>query len=140
MKTTQKLTTRQYRLYDFIKNGNGKRFSKRDIFENIDGYTWNANASDKCPQIREDMKVINSSSELDAVIVFDHQKYYWASKEQLENFIGRKIKTIITAAEEVRTLKHKLNMHGQAKILNNQLNPLKPSDKQIHETLREEVN
>lgn len=134
---TSRLTTRQYRLYDFIKAGNGARFSKRDIYENVDGYEWHENASDKCPSIRTDMKAINASNELDAVIVFDHQMYYWATAEEIETFINRKKKTISIANKEIYVLKKKLAKHGQGKLLNNQLNPMKPSDKEVHEVYRD---
>ena len=76
-KKLTKLTTRQHRLADLIESGNGKRFSKRDIYEAVPGYEWHEDASDKCPAIRTDMKIINASSERDAIIVFDHQEYYY---------------------------------------------------------------
>lgn len=136
MKKT-KLTTRQQRLADFIKAGNGRRFSKREIYENVEGYNWHENASDKCPTIRTDMKVINASTERDAIIVFDHQQYYYASREQVQNFIDRKQRTIQTAGREIGVLKRKLAMQGQGKVLNNQLNPLKDSDEQYHTTVRD---
>lgn len=67
------LSSRQFRLHDFIKSGNGRRFTKREIFENVEGYVWHENASDKCPTIREDMRAINESSEVDAIIVFENK-------------------------------------------------------------------
>ena len=136
MKKT-KLTTRQQRLADFIKAGNGRRFSKREIYENVEGYNWHEHASDKCPTIRTDMKAINASTERDAIIVFDHQQYYYASREQVQNFIDRKQRTIQTAGREIGVLKRKLAMQGQGKVLNNQLNPLKDSDEQYHTTVRD---
>lgn len=131
-----KLTTRQQRLADYIKAGEGKRFSKRDIYENVPGYEWHENASDKCPTIRADMKKINASSERDAIIVFDHQEYYYASREEVLNFIERKKRTISVANKEIYVLKRKLAKQGQGKVLNNALNPLKESDEQFHTTVR----
>lgn len=132
-----KLTTRQHRLADLIEQGNGKRFTKREIFENVEGYEWHEKASDHCPTIRTDMKAINASSERDVTIVFDHQQYYYASKEELLSFIDRKKKTISTANKEIYVLKKKLAKNRQGKILNNQDNPLSPKDEQFHTTVRE---
>lgn len=131
-----KLTPRQQRLADFIKAGDGERFSKREIYENVPGYEWHENASDKCPTIRTDMKAINASTERDAIIVFDHQKYYYATRQEVLKFIERKKKTISVANKEIYVLKRKLAKHGQGKVLNNQLNPLKDCDEQYHTTVR----
>lgn len=132
----KKLTTRQWRLYDLIKNGNGKRFSKREIYEAVEGYEWHENASDKCPAIRVDMKIINASSECDAIIVFDHQEYYFATAEQVQAFIERKKRTISVANKEIYVLKKKYEKNGQGKLFNAQLNELKEDDKQFNETIR----
>ena len=137
-KKLTKLTTRQHRLADFIKAGDGKRFSKRDIFDNVEGYEWHENASDKCPAIRVDMKAINASSERDITIVFDHQMYYYATRDEVLAFIERKKRTISVANKEIYILKKKLRMNGQCKILNNQLNELNDTDEQYHTTVREE--
>ena len=133
-----KLTTRQHRLADLIEGGNGKRFSKRDIYEAVEGYEWHEDASDKCPAIRTDMKAINASSERDVIIVFDHQEYYYATLEQALAFIERKKRTISVANKEIYVLKKKIAKNGQGKILNNQLKELKETDEQYHTTLREE--
>ena len=131
-----RLTTRQQRLADLIKSGNGKHFTKREIFENVDGYEWHADASDKCPAIRTDMKAINASGERDIIIVFDHQEYYYASRDEVLAFIERKKRTISVANKEIYVLKKKLALNGQGKVLNNQLNELKDSDEQYHTTVR----
>lgn len=133
----KKLTTRQHRLADLIESGNGKRFSKREIYEAVPGYEWHEDASDKCPTIRMDMKAINASSERDAIIVFDHQEYYYATREQVKTFIARLERTIKTASKEKSILKRKLAKSGQYKLLNNQLNPLTDKDEQYHTTVRE---
>ena len=134
MKT--KLTTRQHRLADYIEANEGKRLSKRDIYENVPGYEWHENASDKCPTIRTDMKAINASSERDVTIVFDHQEYYYATSEELLNFIERKRRTIRECSREIYALKKKLAKNGQGKVLNNQLNPLGSGDEEFHTTVR----
>lgn len=136
-KKLKKLTTRQHRLADLIENGNGKRFSKREIYEAVPGYEWHEDASDKCPAIRTDMKIINASSERDVTIVFDHQKYYYATRDEVLAFIERKKRTISVANKEIYVLKKKLANHNQGKIFNNQLNPLKEDDEQYHTTVRE---
>ena len=133
-----KLTTRQHRLADLIENGNGKRFSKREIYENVDGYEWHEDASDKCPSIRVDMKAINASGERDVIIVFDHQEYYYATHDEVLAFIERKKRTISVANKEIYILKKKLRLHGQGKIFNNQLNELNDKDEPYHTTVREE--
>ena len=104
-KKLKKLTTRQHRLADLIENGNGKRFSKREIYEAVPGYEWHEDASDKCPAIRTDMKIINASSERDVTIVFDHQQYYYATREEVLAFIERKKRTISVANKEIYVLK-----------------------------------
>lgn len=136
-KKLTKLTTRQHRLADFIENGNGKRFSKRDIYEGVPGYEWHENASDKCPSIRSDMKIINASSERDVTIVFDHQNYYYATYEEVLAFIERKKRTISVANKEIYVLKKKLAKHNQGKLFNNQLNVLSDKDEQFHTTVKE---
>jgi hypothetical protein len=132
-----KLTTRQHRLADLIEKGDGRRFTKREIYEAVEGYEWHEDASDKCPAIRTDMKAINASSERDAIIVFDHQKYYYATYDEVLAFIDRKKRTISVANKEIYVLKKKLAKHGQGKVLNNQLNPISDSDEQYHTTVRE---
>ena len=137
-KKLTKLTTRQHRLADLIESGNGKRFTKREIFEAVEGYEWHEDASDKCPSIRIDMKAINASSERDAIIVFDHQMYYYATRDEVLSFIDLKKRTISVANKEIYVLKKKLAKNGQCKIWNNQMNPLKDTDEQFHTTVREE--
>lgn len=138
MAKAKKMTPRQWRLHDFIKNGDGKRFTKREIYEAVEGYEWHENHSDKCPAIRIDMKAINASSECDALIVFDHQCYYYATREQVEDFIERKKRTISVANKEVYVLKKKLALNYQGKLFNNQGNELKDGDKPYHEVVRKE--
>lgn len=136
-KKSTKLTTRQHRLADLIEAGNGKRFSKREIYDAVPGYEWHEDDSDKCPCIRTDMKAINASSERDVIIVFDHQEYYYATREEVLTFIERKKRTISVANKEIYVLKKKLAKNGQGKVLNNQLNPVTDSDEQFHTTVRE---
>lgn len=130
-----KLTPRQWALHNYIASRKGERVSKRDIYENVSGYAWNENASDKCATIRLDQKAINASGECDSLIVFDHQEYYLATREQVEGFIERKMRTIRTAAREVSELRRKLGLDGQGKLLNNQLNPLREGNEEFHETV-----
>lgn len=137
METNGKLTTRQWRLHDYIKSQSGRKVSKRDIYESMAGYEWHERASDKCPSIRTDMKAINASSECDIIIVFDHQKYYWGSKDEITRFIARKIRTIRTANKEIQELSRKLSLDGQGELLNNALNP---ADGKIRQTAREELD
>ena len=54
METNGKLTTRQWRLHDYIKSQSGRKVTKRDIYESVAGYEWHERASDKCPSIRTD--------------------------------------------------------------------------------------
>lgn len=136
MKKKTKLTTRQHRLADFIEASDGRRLSKREIYENVPGYEWHENASDKCPTIRTDMKAINASSERDVTIVFDHQEYYYATQEEVLDFIERKRRTIRECSREIYALKKKLARNGQGKVLNNQLNPLDKNDEEFHTTIR----
>lgn len=136
-KKLKKLTTRQHRLADLIESGNGKRFSKREIYEAVPGYEWHEDASDKCPAIRTDMKIINASSERDVTIVFDHQEYYYATREEVLAFIERKKRTISVANKEIYVLKKKLAKHNQGKLLNNQGNPITDNNEQFHQTVRE---
>lgn len=117
------LTTRQWRLHDYIKAQNGRHVSKREVYEHVPGYEWHGSASDKCPAIRTDMKAINASPECDSMIVFDHQEYYWASESEVRSFIARKVRTIRTASEEISALSSKLGRDGQGRLLNNALRP-----------------
>lgn len=119
METKSRLTTRQWRLHDYIKSQNGRKVSKREIYEAVPGYEWHDGASDKCPTIRADMKAINASGECDSMIVFDHQLYYWGTKAEIEAFIARKIRTIRTAKAEIDELSRKLALDGQGELVNN---------------------
>lgn len=131
-----KLTTRQWRLHDYVKAQNGRHVSKREIYEHVDGYEWHQEYSDKCPSIRNDMKAINASPECDAVIVFAKQEYYWASKDEIMDFINRKLKSIKVASKEISELSAKLAMDNQGKLLNNQGREVSDGNEQFHETTR----
>lgn len=134
MNKPKKLTPRQWRLHNYMATTNGRRVTKREIFDNVEGYEWHENSSDKCPSIRADQYAINCSYECDSLIVFKNQCYYLATREEVEEFIQRKKRTISRASRENYYLRRKLAMDGQYKLLNNQGNELRDGNEEYHET------
>ena len=101
-------------MYAYVIAQGGRRVSKREIFENVDGYEWLASASDKCPTIRMDMKYVNANPDHDVLIVFEKQQYYAANKkDEARKYYNRKVTSLKTIVEELNVLRRKMMRDGQ---------------------------
>ena len=88
------LTTRQWRLLDFIKINSvveRRKTTQREIVDNVPGYEWNDDEKchDHCPAIWNDIKDINLSCETDKLIISDRFEYWIGNKEETLNFLDK---------------------------------------------------
>jgi hypothetical protein len=104
-------------MYAYVTSQAGRHVSKREIYEHVEGYDWPEDASDKCAEIRLDMKYANALDH-DVIIVFEKQEYYAAlEKDEALKFYNRKVRSLKTIVKELNVLGPKISRDGQCSLL-----------------------
>lgn len=121
-----KLTTRQWELYNFIKNNDG--VSQEDICQNIAGYVWNDNPKvhDNCLSIWRDVEQLNNSPEIEKVIIRNKENLYklCETREEILDYVNGQKNKLIRAAIRLRVASNKLKLDGQMKIISTKDDPI----------------
>ena len=122
------MTSRQWRLYNYLKKcaeENSDRFiTQEEICEVLnEDYSLNHKAMNKmcCSYIQSDVLYINSSLEVDKIILFKHQTYKIAKDyDEAIDFLNKKfLKKIKKLGSRYTAIKKKIYQDGQGKILSN---------------------
>ena len=137
-----KMTSREWALYNLLKQNPDKWYSKEEIVYEInvlmgaDTFIYNVKCWDKCSKIREDMIEINASKEVDKIIVLKDNHYKIANEEEVVRYLNKKIAMARRQERQVRDLKKKILQNGQGKLLSNQEKPIDINSKAraYHET------
>lgn len=133
-----KLTTRQWKLYDFIKftsTWENRWVSQKEIVEmnpwhymgNKDGYKWNETSHDHCATIWSDLNRINMSAEIDKIIITDGNFNYKIAEsyEEVKEFAERLYwDKAMAKLSRYGTMMKKAKADGQGKLISNQDKPI----------------
>lgn len=118
----KRLTPRQWRLLDFIKNNSlleHRKTSQKEIVDHIDGYEWNEDEKchDHCPAIWNDIKDINLSYETDKLIISDRFEYWIGNEEETKEFIDKLWNDLAPRLTRYWNYLKKVNRDGQGIII-----------------------
>ena len=125
----KKLTTRQWRLLDFIKINSvvqHRKTTQKEIYEKLKdyGYEWNDDEKchDHCVMIWNDIKDINLSYETDKLIISDKFEYWIGNKQETERFLDKLWSDLAPRLIRYWQYLKKVNRDGQGVLLDRKLN------------------
>lgn len=128
--TQQKaLTPRQWKLYNLLKTDPTRWFSPKEISDQIKEYEWHETAWDKCPTIREDKKAINSSTEVEKIIVMKNRCFKIATIEEYLEERNAHIRRLLNQVQEIKDMDYKYHRDGQGKLFSCQGEPIDENSK-----------
>lgn len=132
------LTSRQYRLYDLLKSNPNHWWTQKEICDAIPTFIYIDDDRNHCVAIGDEQRAINESMAVDKIIVTDKHCFKIANEQEYDTYRGKLIKRIINTVDQVKAWDTKYHRNGQGKLFNNELNELKPENKQFHETFIEQ--
>lgn len=126
-----KLTTLDWRVYESIKSHtlhDEKGYaSQEDIINDVNSQcgegenflrrTYNPNSHDICPSLWVSIAKINDSPEVEKIVVIDRFRYYLATEEDADKYIASLIDGAKRKLKRAYTIKRKLLMDGQGKLI-----------------------
>lgn len=140
----EKLTTRQFRLYDLLvavaKIDPVRWVDKIEIANHLgDGYytiNTSEHAHDVCSSMNLDRITINNSLEVDKIILIKDNAFKIATEQEALELEEELYKQAIKLLQRRSMLQEKRLRNNQGKVLSNQLNPIddKSRAEKFHET------
>ncbi len=120
------MTSRQWRLYDFIKERTiqGDTLTQKDICDNLTEYVYNDRPNDKCPMIWRDVDFINHSLEVEKIIVVDKFTYRIGTREESEAYAEKLLIGAVKKFKRYWSVYNKIRKDGQGKLISNQNRPI----------------
>lgn len=115
--TPNKLTPRQWKLYEFLKTDMSHWFTPEEICKQIVDYHYNEYAWDKCPTIREDKKAINNSTQIEKIIVMKNRCFKIATYEEYLEERNAHIRRLKNQVQEIKDMDFKYERDRQGKLL-----------------------
>lgn len=136
MKTIRKLTSRQWALYNLVKEYSEKGIALEQDFivDSIKGYEHSKNPKNHndCTSVWSDVwgdNGINWSSEVDKIIVIDNFTYKLGNEKDLEMYAKDLQKKALRGLKRFWAIIKKMKNDGQLKLLSNQMNPIDENSK-----------
>lgn len=127
--TNKKLTPQLWELYNFIKERTltDTKTTVKDICEEFPK-TYHLNSKEcnfsNCPKLYEDIDFVNSSEEIEKIIIKDHNNFYLATEEQAKDYANRLFNRALKTLKKYYVVDKKIKRDGQGKILSCQLTPI----------------
>lgn len=136
----EKLTPRQWSLYNLLRSEPDRWFTQKEICEAVDGYVYNDEITrhDHCPTIGNDKKIINDNPQVDKIIVMKDNCFKIATYEEYMEERKSHIRRLKSQVAQIQAMDYKAHRDGMGKILNNIFEELKDDNKQFHETFIKE--
>lgn len=113
---------RARKLYKILESNQNKWFTQEEIHNFINDYNYHDRDNDKCPTIREDVKLINSLPEFEKVVVVKRYKYKIATKEEYLEYRAGRIRRIRAAVKLVRDIERKYKTHNHLDLISEVFN------------------
>ena len=135
MKRENKLNTRQWAFYNFLKRQALKDetewLTKYEINWWVDGYELNTSetAHDECSLMNNDRIAINNSGEVDKLILVKDNKFKIATYEEAIEMSKDLYNQALKLLNRMSIINSKIKRDGQGKLLSNQLNPIDEDSK-----------
>ncbi len=125
------MTSRQWRLYDFIKQETikGNTLTQKDICDNISEYVYNERPNDKCPMIWSDVDFINHSLEVEKIIVVDKFTYRIGTRDEAKAYAEKLLIGAVKKFKRYWSVENKIRKDGQGKLISNQDKPIDNTSK-----------
>lgn len=130
----QELTPSLWNLYNFIKarSLNGEKTTVRDVCDQFpDIYHLNDKESNftNCPNLYKDIDLLNSSYQIEKIIVKDYNNFHLATEEDANKYALKiKIKAL-KLLKKYWVVQRKIDKDGQGKIISAQGTPIDDKSK-----------
>jgi hypothetical protein len=116
------LTTRQYRLHDYLLSrfSDGSYISKKEICEALPQYyDWNTNHTRMCRIIEDDVHAINSDVTIQKIIVSNRTGYKIGTREEVETYLAKRFLRDWKSIKLSRHMAKKVALDGQMTMVFN---------------------
>ena len=97
-----------------------KWWSQDEVVNWVEGYDYyphRPEGTDKAPEIREDVLVLNGNTEIDKIIVVNRYKYKIANKEEAVIYMKKRVNRLRSQVEQINNLRFKMLRDGHKDIL-----------------------
>ena len=122
-----KLTTRQYKLYEYLKEHyeDGVYISKQKICEDLkEHYQINENATRVCRALERDVRIINDDDTLTKIIVSNSKGYKIGSKVEVQKYIKKRMLRDVKSINLTRKIAKKYKLDKQMQMVWNNEKPV----------------
>ena len=119
MRKTKELTTRQWKLYNFLKENyeEGRYISKDEICNGLpEYYNINLKETRKCRSIESDVRAINFNDIIQKIIVSNKYGYKIGNEEECQNYIARRLTRELKNLKLDRLLINKVGLNNQMRL------------------------
>ena len=119
---SQDLTTSLWDLYNFIKERslNGEKTTVRDVCEQFpETYHLNDKESNftNCPNLYKDIDLLNSSYQIEKIIVKDYNNFHLATKEDANKYANKIKFKALKLLKKYWVVQRKIDKDGQGKCI-----------------------
>lgn len=116
------LTTRQWNLYNYLKENTDIYLTKEQIVANVDGYTFNSwqneHNQSAYSQLRDDIRKINSNqTRIQKIIISNKVGYKLATEKEFEDWKYRQWKMIKGKLFRMGIIDDKARKNNQLKLI-----------------------
>ena len=122
-----KLTTRQYKLYEYLKQNyeEGVYISKQQICKDLsDFYKINEKETRVCRALEEDVRKINDDDTLTKIIVSNKNGYKIGSKVEVQKYIKKRMLRDVKSINLTRKIAKKYKLDRQMQMVWNSEKPM----------------
>ena len=119
MRKTKKLTTRQWKLYNFLKENyeEGRYISKDEICNGLpEYYSINLKETRKCRSIESDVRTINFDDTIQKIIVSNKYGYKIGNEEECKKYIEKRFSRELKNLKLDWLLANKVGMNNQMRL------------------------
>lgn len=132
----KRLTTRQWRLFDLIRQNSlyeNRKTSQKEICDKLSeyGYVWNDDPTchDHCVTIWNDIKDLNLSYQNDKVIISKNFEYWIGNEEETKEFLDKLWSDLLPRLVRYWNYKRKISRNGQGQLFSTRLDPIQENSK-----------
>lgn len=133
----QRLTPRQWRLLDLIKNNSineHRKTTQKEICDKLGewGYKWKEKSGenhDHCSTIWNDIKDINLSYETDKLIISDNFEYWIGNEQETKEYIDSLWNELEGRLIRYWAFLKKVERNGQGQLIDRKGNPISENSK-----------
>lgn len=113
------MTTRQWKLYEFLKDNyrEGYYISKKEICEGLpDFYEYDENTNRHNVEIEHDIRQINDDPTMQKAIVSNRYGYKIGNEQECNEYLQRRFSSIGNSLKSLWQMKKRLEQNGQMRL------------------------